>query len=219
MAVNYREGYGMFACNGILFNHESPRRGETFVTRKVTRAVASILAGHQKGLFLGNLDAKRDWGFAPEYVEMMWLMLNQQEPADYVVGTGKSHSVREFVETAFRYMGVELEWRGAREEEKGIIRSSGNHSLKAGDVIVEVDRRYFRPTEVMFLQADTTKARESLGWEPRVTFEELVKIMVDCDTKLVGLNPPCGGIEASKCKGFFYTNHDFSQNERISNGQ
>jgi GDPmannose 4,6-dehydratase len=219
MAVNYREGYGMFACNGILFNHESPRRGETFVTRKVTRAVASILAGHQKGLFLGNLDAKRDWGFAPEYVEMMWLMLNQQEPADYVVGTGESHTVREFVERAFSYMGVELEWRGAREEEKGIIRSSGNHILKAGDVIVEVDRRYFRPTEVMFLQADITKARKELGWEPRVTFEELVKIMVDCDTKLVGLNPPCEGIEASKCKGFFYTKHDFSQNERISNEQ
>ena len=163
MAVNYREGYGMFACNGILFNHESPRRGETFVTRKVTRAVASILAGHQKRLFLGNLDAKRDWGFAPEYVEMMWLMLNQQEPADYVVGTGESHTVREFVERAFSYMGVELEWRGEREEEKGIVRSSGNHSLKAGDVIVEVDRRYFRPTEVMFLQADTTKARERAG--------------------------------------------------------
>ena len=215
MAVNYREGYGMFACNGILFNHESPRRGETFVTRKVTRAVASILAGHQKRLFLGNLDAKRDWGFAPEYVEMMWLMLTQQEPADYVVGTGESHTVREFVERAFHYMGVELEWRGKGEEEKGIVRSAENRSLKAGDVIVEIDRRYFRPTEVLFLQADTTKARENLGWEPRVTFEEVVKIMVDCDTRLAGLNPPGEGIKASKSKGFLYTNHDFSQYEQI----
>jgi GDPmannose 4,6-dehydratase len=215
MVVNYREGYGMFACNGILFNHESPRRGETFVTRKVTRAVASILAGRQKTLFLGNLDAKRDWGFAPEYVEMMWLMLNQREPADYVVGTGESHSVREFVETAFRYMGVELEWRGRGEEEKGIVRSSGNHGLKAGDVIVEVDRRYFRPTEVEFLQADTNKARKELGWEARLTFDELVKIMVDCDARLAGLNPRCEGIEASKCKGFQYTNHDVSQYEQI----
>jgi GDPmannose 4,6-dehydratase len=215
MAVNYREGYGMFACNGILFNHESPRRGETFVTRKVTRAVASILVGHQKRLFLGNLDAKRDWGFAPEYVEMMWLMLTQQEPADYVVGTGESHTVREFVERAFHYMGVELEWRGKGEEEKGIVRSAENRSLKAGDVIVEIDRRYFRPTEVLFLQADTTKARENLGWEPRVTFEELVKIMVDCDTRLAGLNPPGEGIKASKSKGFLYTDHDFSQYEQI----
>lgn len=215
MAVNYREGYGMFACNGILFNHESPRRGETFVTRKVTRAVASILVGHQKRLFLGNLDAKRDWGFAPEYVEMMWLMLTQQEPADYVVGTGESHTVRDFVERAFHYMGVELEWRGKGEEEKGIVRSSENRSLKAGDVIVEIDRRYFRPTEVLFLQADTSKARENLGWEPRVTFEELVKIMVDCDTRLAGLNPPGEGIKASKSKGFLYTDHDFSQYEQI----
>jgi len=215
MAVNYREGYGMFACNGILFNHESPRRGETFVTRKVTRAVASILIGQQKRLFLGNLDAKRDWGFAPEYVEMMWLILAQQEPADYVVGTGESHTVRDFVERAFHYMGVELEWRGKGEEEKGIVRSAENRGLKAGDVIVEIDRRYFRPTEVLFLQADTTKARENLSWEPRVTFEELVKIMVDCDTRLAGLNPPGEGIRASKSKGFLYTNHDFSQYEQI----
>jgi GDPmannose 4,6-dehydratase len=215
MAVNYREGYGMFVCNGILFNHESPRRGETFVTRKVTRAVASILVGHQKRLFLGNLDAKRDWGFAPEYVEMMWLMLTQQEPADYVVGTGESHTVRDFVERAFHYMGVELEWQGKGEEEKGIVRSAENRSLKAGDVIVEIDRHYFRPTEVLFLQADTTKARENLGWEPRVTFEELVKIMVDCDTRLAGLNPPGEGIKASKSKGFLYTDHDFSQYEQI----
>jgi GDPmannose 4,6-dehydratase len=177
--------------------------------------LAAILSGRQKTLFLGNLDAKRDWGFAPEYVEMMWLILNQKEPSDYVVGTGESHSVREFVETAFRYMGVELEWRGKGEEEKGIVRSVGKHGLKVGDVIVEVDRRYFRPTEVEFLQADTNKARKELGWEARVTFEELVKIMVDCDARLAGLNSPCAGIKASRCRGFHYTNHDVSLCEEI----
>jgi GDPmannose 4,6-dehydratase len=210
MTVNYREAYNLFACNGILFNHESPRRGETFVTRKITRALANMLAGHQKKLYLGNMDAKRDWAFAPECVEMMWLMLNQCEPDDYVVGTGESHSVREFIETAFRYMGVELEWRGEGSDEKGIVRSVEGHHMKAGDVIVEIDKRYFRPTEVLSLQADITKAREKLGWEPRVTFDELVKIMVDYDAKLAGLNPPCEGINASQCKGFHYTNHDFS---------
>jgi GDPmannose 4,6-dehydratase len=210
MTLNYREGYGLFACNGVLFNHESPRRGETFVTRKVTRAVANILAGHQKRLYLGNLDAKRDWGFAPEYVEMMWLMLNQNEPRDYVVGTGESHSVRRFVETAFRYMGVELEWQGEGVEEKGIIRSAEERDLKTGDVIVEIDKRYFRPTEVMSLQADITKAREELGWEPRVTFDELVKIMVDYDVQTVGLAPPCEGMAVCRAKGFDYTNHDIA---------
>jgi GDPmannose 4,6-dehydratase len=142
-------------------------------------------------------------------------MLNQNEPRDYVVGTGESHSVRRFVETAFRYMGVELEWQGEGVEEKGIIRSAEERDLKTGDVIVEIDKRYFRPTEVMSLQADITKAREELGWEPRVTFDELVKIMVDYDAKLVGLNPPCEGINVSKCKGFDYTNHDFSLYENI----
>jgi len=210
MTLNYREGYGLFACNGVLFNHESPRRGETFVTRKVTRAVANILAGHQKRLYLGNLDAKRDWGFAPEYVEMMWLMLNQNEPRDYVVGTGESHSVRRFVETAFRYMGVELEWQGEGVEEKGIIRSAEERDLKTGDVIVEIDKRYFRPTEVMSLQADITKAREELGWEPQVTFDELVKIMVDYDVQTVGLAPPCEGMAVCRAKGFDYTNHDIA---------
>ena len=210
MTLNYREGYGLFACNGVLFNHESPRRGETFVTRKVTRAVANILAGHQKRLYLGNLDAKRDWGFAPEYVEMMWLMLNQNEPRDYVVGTGESHSVRRFVETAFRYMGVELEWQGEGVEEKGIIRSAEERDLKTGDVIVEIDKRYFRPTEVMSLQADITKAREELGWEPQVTFDELVKIMVDYDVQTVGLAPPCEGMAVCRAKGFDYTNHDIT---------
>ncbi|MCX7937803.1 MAG: GDP-mannose 4,6-dehydratase, partial [Chlorobi bacterium] len=151
MTVNYREAYSLFACNGILFNHESPRRGETFVTRKITRALAHILAGKQKKLYLGNLYAKRDWGFAPEYVEMMWLMLQQEEPDDYVVGTGESHSVKEFVEKAFSYAGVELEWKGQSAEEKGIVRSvdrKWSNVLKPGDIIIEIDPKYFRPTEV-----------------------------------------------------------------------
>src|SRR5208283_1926901 len=150
MAVNYREGYGLYACNGILFNHESPRRGETFVTRKVTRAVANILAGRQKKLYLGNLDAKRDWGFAPEYVEMMWLMLQQPFADDYVVGTGESHSVREFTEDAFGYAGVKIGWKGNGLKTKGVIKYLDNKAslragLKLGDVIIEIDPRYFRP--------------------------------------------------------------------------
>jgi GDPmannose 4,6-dehydratase len=213
MAVNYREGYNVFACNGILFNHESPRRGETFVTRKVTRAVAGMLAGKQKKLYLGNLDAKRDWGFAPEYVEMMWLMLNQDEPDDYVVGTGTSHSIRDLVEHAFAYMGVEIEWRGQGAGEKGIVRSADQKwtsVLPAGTVVVEIDPRYFRPTEVAFLRADIARARERLGWEPRVTFEELVKIMVDYDVQAGGLTPPGEGMIACRKKDFDYTNHDFA---------
>jgi GDPmannose 4,6-dehydratase len=218
MAVNYREGYDLFACNGILFNHESPRRGETFVTRKVTRAVANMLAGKQKTLYLGNLNAKRDWGFAPEYVEMMWLMLNQQEPDDYVVGTGTSYSIRDLVEKAFNYMEVEIEWKGAGIEERGLVKSAGprwQRTLSAGSTLIEVDPRYFRPTEVAFLQADITKAKARLGWEPRVTFDELVKIMVDYDVKAAGITPPCEGIEVCRTKGFCYTNHDFAVSERI----
>jgi len=213
MAVNYREGYGIFACNGILFNHESPRRGETFVTRKITRAVANILAGNQKKLYLGNLNAKRDWGFAPEYVEMMHLMLQQDDPQDYVVGTEVSHSVREFVERAFVYTGVELEWKGKGADEKGLVKSTKEDwggLLKPGQVLVEVDPRYFRPTEVEFLQADITKARKILGWEPRTTFDELVKIMVDYDMQLVGLEPLGEGLRAAREKGFGYTNHEYS---------
>jgi len=159
-AVNYREAYGMFICNGILFNHESPRRGETFVTRKITRAVGRIKMGLQSKLYLGNLDARRDWGYAGDYVEAMWLMLQQSEPDDYVIATGESHSVREFLEEAFTYAG--LDWR--------------DH--------VEIDPRYFRPTEVDHLQGDATKAREKLGWRPRVTFKELVRMMVDHDMEL-----------------------------------
>jgi GDPmannose 4,6-dehydratase len=169
MTVNYREGYQIFACNGILFNHESPRRGETFVTRKITRAIANILAGKQDKLYLGNLEAKRDWGYAPEYVEAMWLMLQQDEPDDYVIGTGKPHSVKEFVEEAFSY--VDLNWQE----------------------YVEIDPRYFRPTEVEFLEADTSKARAKLNWQPKTTFKELVHIMVDADLEQVGLKSSLRG--------------------------
>lgn len=223
MAVNYREGYNVFACNGILFNHESPRRGETFVTRKITRALVNILAGNQKKLYLGNLNAKRDWGFAPEYVEMMWLMLQQDLPDDYVVGTGKSYSVRQFVEKAFQYAGVEIEWSGKGVNEKGIISSLSScltsaSTLSIGDVIVEIDPKYFRPTEVEYLKADITKARTILGWEPRTTFDELIKIMVDYDMKVLGLEQPGKGIEVSRNKGFSYTNHEFSLYEKIREG-
>lgn len=174
IVVNYREAYGIYACNGILFNHESPLRGETFVTRKITRAAARIAVGLQKKLYLGNLNALRDWGHARDYVEMMWLMLQQDEPDDYVIATGEQHSVREFCEHAFRYIGVELEWQGQGVDEKGIDR-------KTGRVLVEVDPRYFRPTEVDTLLGDPSKAREKLGWVPRTTFEELVEEMMRAD--------------------------------------
>ena len=213
MAVNYREGYSIFASNGILFNHESPRRGETFVTRKITRAIANMLLGKQKRLYLGNLNSKRDWGFAPEYVECMWNILQQDEPDDYVIGTGISHSVREFVQKAFSYAGVEIEWRGEGKEEEGVIKSMDERwesHFAAGDVMVKVDPRYFRPTEVTSLQADTAKAKQKLNWEPRVSFDELIKIMVDYDLKLLGLTPKGEGIEISKKKRFKYTNHDLS---------
>ena len=218
MVVNYREGYKMFACNGILFNHESPRRGETFVTRKITRAMANILKGKQRKLYLGNINAKRDWGFAPEYVEMMWLMLQQDGPDDYAVGTGESRSVKDFLEKVFNYVGIEIEWRGEGIDRKGIVRSLSsalNPALKVGDVIIEIDPRYFRPTEVDFLQADISKARRKLGWAPRTTFDELVKIMVDYDMKLIGLDPVGEGIRICEKKGFSYTNHDFSLYEKI----
>lgn len=165
MVKNYREGYGIFACNGILFNHESPRRGETFVTRKISQAIANILAGKQNYLYLGNLDAKRDWGFAPEYVEIMWKILQQDKPDDFVIGTGETHSVREFVEEAFAYVG--LNWKK----------------------YVKVDPRYFRPTEVEMLIADPTKARNKLGWCPKIKFKDLVKIMIDADMRKLGLKP------------------------------
>ncbi len=191
ITINYREAYNIFACNGILFNHESPRRGETFVTRKITRAIANIVAGKQKKLYLGNLDAKRDWGFAPEYVECQWLMLQQDKPLDYVIGTGESHTVREFLELALGYAGIEIEWRGEGINEIGVVRSlSPALPLKTGDTIIEMDPRYLRPTEVDYLLADISKAKEKLAWKPKVSFKELVKIMVDADMNLVGLS--CG---------------------------
>ncbi|WP_448524114.1 GDP-mannose 4,6-dehydratase [Pseudothermotoga sp.] len=213
ITVNYREAYNIFACNGILFNHESPRRGETFVTRKITRALARILAGKQKKLYLGNLYSKRDWGYAPEYVEAMWLMLQQDKPDDYVVGTGESHTVKEFLVRAFEYAKVELEFKGEGVEERAIVKSfdpEWSESLHVGDVVVEIDPKYFRPTEVEHLQADITKAKRVLGWEPRTSFEELVKIMVDYDMLLVGLKPIGEGMKINREKGFGYTNHAYT---------
>lgn len=217
VTVNYREGYNLFASNGILFNHESPRRGETFVTRKITRALAQILAQKQEKLYLGNLDAKRDWGFAPEYVEMMWLMLQQETSDDFVVGTGQSKTVRQFVEKAFSYAGVEIEWKGTGADCKGIVKSVKNEYrtiVPPGRVVVEVDPKYFRPTEVEHLEADITKARTKLGWSPRTTLDDLVKIMVDHDMRLFGLQAPGEGAKISAEKGFLYTKHDFCEERR-----
>ena len=189
MVKNYREGYGMFAVNGILFNHESPRRGETFVTRKITRALARIKLGLQDKLYLGNLEAKRDWGYAPDFVEAMWLMLQQNEPDDYVIATGETHTVREFVNLAFSHAGIELEWKGKGVSEKGFVKSFASalkppaSNLRIGDAIIEIDQRYFRPLEVEFLQGDASKAKKKLNWEPKVKFKELVKIMVEADIK------------------------------------
>ena len=169
MTRNYRDAYDLFACNGVLFNHESPRRGETFVTRKITRAVASILAGKQKHLYMGNLDAKRDWGYAPEYVECMWMMLQHDEPMDLVIGTGESRTVREFLAEAFGYVGLDYE------------------------EYVRIDPKYYRPTEVDYLLGDPQKANELLGWQPKVQFQELVRIMIDADLELEGLTAPGEG--------------------------
>jgi len=174
ITVNYREAYNIFACNGILMNHESPRRGETFVTRKITMAATRISLGLQDKLYLGNLNAKRDWGYSKDSVEAMWLMLQQPEPDDYVIATGKQHSVREFCQLAFKELGIDLEWQGEGLQEKGIDK-------KTGKVIVEIDPRYFRPTEVESLLGDSTKAREKLGWRPKTSFQELIKEMVQSD--------------------------------------
>ncbi len=188
MVRNYREGYGLFAVNGILFNHESPRRGETFVTRKITRAVARVLYGIESKLYLGNLEARRDWGYAGDYVRAMWLMLQQETPDDFVIATGESHSVREFVALAFAHIGIDIEWRGTGLGEKGIVRSleprlRARVPVKIGDVLVEIDPRYFRPTEVEYLQGDAAKAKKELGWDPKVKFEELASMMVESDLK------------------------------------
>jgi GDPmannose 4,6-dehydratase len=177
MAVNYREAYGLYAANGILFNHESPRRGETFVTRKVTRAAGRIKYGLQDCVYLGNLDARRDWGYARDYVEAMWLILQQDEPDDYVVATGEMHTVRELCTLAFARAGITLEWRGSGFEEAGIDAATGQPR-------VVIDPRYLRPSEVELLCGDATKAREKLGWKPRTTFGELVDLMVDADLRL-----------------------------------
>ncbi|CAN1724572.1 GDP-mannose 4,6-dehydratase [Hyphomicrobium sp. 1Nfss2.1] len=177
ITVNYRESYGIFACNGILFNHESPVRGETFVTRKITRALARIKLGVQECLYIGNLDALRDWGHARDYVEMQWLMLQQSEPTDYVIATGRQHSVRDFINAAASVLGISVEWRGSGAEEKGYDRSSGR-------CIVEVDPRYFRPAEVETLLGDASKARRELGWEPKISFEDLVSEMMLSDLEL-----------------------------------
>ena len=176
MTKNYRDGYNIFACNGILFNHESPRRGETFVTRKITMAIARILAKQQKYLYLGNLNPKRDWGYAPEYVECMWQILQHNSPKDFVIGTGEAHSVREFLEAAFNYVGLNVE----------------DH--------VRIDKRYFRPTEAEELVADPSKARKELNWNPKIKFEDLVKIMVDADMRAAGLTPIGEGDELLKRK-------------------
>ena len=178
--INYRESYDLFACNGILFNHESPRRGETFVTRKITRALARIIAGQQKKLYLGNLDSKRDWGYAKDYVRAMWLMLQQQEPDDYVVATNETYSIREFLDISFQY--VNLNWQD----------------------YVEFDQRYLRPAEVDLLIGDSTKAREKLGWQPSVTFEGLVKLMVDADLAALGINLNNGGDSQQLLKDLAY---------------
>jgi len=205
--VNYREAYGMHASNGILFNHESPTRGETFVTRKITMAASRIACGLQKKLHLGNLDAKRDWGYAGDYVEAMWLMLQQKAPDDYVIATGETHSVREFVEMSFSLIGIEIQWKGKGVKEKGIIETvnsyqlpvSGksrksskaphsspvmHHRLRPGDTVVAIDPRYYRPTEVDLLLGDPSKAEKKLGWKAKVKLPELVKMMMESDLNL-----------------------------------
>ena len=185
IAVNYREAYGMYACNGILFNHESSRRGETFVTRKITRALARIREGLQENLYLGNMDALRDWGHAKDYVEMQWLMLQQEKPEDFVIATGHQYSVRDFVEKAAGELGLGIEWQGKDAEEIGVVvRDDSAQSNLLGKTIVAVDPRYYRPTEVQTLLGDPTKARERLGWTPKITFDELVKEMVLEDQSL-----------------------------------
>ncbi|ORY62759.1 GDP-mannose 4,6-dehydratase [Neocallimastix californiae] len=181
IVVNYREAYNMFSCNGILFNHESPRRGQTFVTRKITRAVANIYLGYQDVVIIGNLDAKRDWGHARDYVEGMWLMLQQDKPDDYVLSTNETHTVREFVEKAFKVINVDIVWEGEGFNEVGKDKATG-------EIRVKVDERYFRPTEVDLLLGDSTKARKALNWKPKVTFEDLVVEMVNADIEMVKKN-------------------------------
>lgn len=189
LTVNYRESYDMYACNGILFNHESPRRGENFVTRKITLGVAKIVSGIEKVIYLGNLDAKRDWGFAGDYVIAMWLMLQQETAEDYVIATGIAKSVRDFCDHAFKIGGIKLEWRGSGVEEVGVVHQISddklNSFIKPGDVVVKIDSKFFRPAEVNLLMGNPARAKEKLGWTPKVEFEELVKKMVEADIKKV----------------------------------
>lgn len=182
IVVNYRESYGMHCSNGVLFNHESPRRGETFVTRKITRAVAKISLGQQDQLVLGNLDSKRDWGHAKDYIRMMWLMLQQEKPDDFVIATGEDHSVREFVEESFRHVDIEIKWEGKAEKEIG-------KDAKTGKVLVRVSPKYYRPAEVETLLGNPAKAKEKLGWTPQITFKALCKEMVEADLALMKANP------------------------------
>ncbi len=185
VTVNYREAYNLFACNGILFNHESPRRGTDFVTRKITTSIANIMNGKQEKLSLGNLNAKRDWGFAGDYVEGMWLMLQQDKPDDFVLATGETHTVKEFVEVAFSEVGIQIEWRGSGVDEKG-------YCAKTGKLLVDVNPKFFRPAEVDLLLGDPSKAEKILGWKCKTSFNELVKMMVAEDMKLVKAPPPLG---------------------------
>jgi GDPmannose 4,6-dehydratase len=182
ITINYREAYDLFACSGILFNHESPRRGENFVTRKITMTLAQILQGKTEKLSLGNMDAKRDWGYAKDYVEGMWRMLQQDKPDDYVLATGEQQTVREFVNLAFGFCGIELDWQGSGVDEEGIDKATGK-------VLVEVNPKYFRPTEVETLLGDCTKAKTQLGWAPKTSFKDLVEMMIEHDLKLAGLDP------------------------------
>jgi GDPmannose 4,6-dehydratase len=184
ITVNYREAYGMYACNGILFNHESPIRGETFVTRKITRAFARIKLDLQDKVYLGNLDAKRDWGHAMDYVEMQWLMLQQDKPEDFVIATGIQYSVRDFVNKAAQAVDIEMEWKGEGVDEKGFDKATGK-------CLVEVDKRYFRPTEVETLLGDPSKAKDKLGWVPKITLDEMVKEMVDNDVMIAERDALC----------------------------
>ena len=195
ITVNYREAYGMYACNGILFNHESPIRGETFVTRKVTRAAARIALGLQERLYVGNLDALRDWGHAKDYVKAQWLMLQQEQPEDFVIATGKQYSVRQLCTLAFSNTGIEIDWQGKGVEEKGIVSKvkplDGKSAVNPGDVVVQVDPHYFRPTEVETLLGDPSKARNKLGWEAEITFEEMISEMVKHDIKETQMDVLC----------------------------
>lgn len=186
ITVNYREAYNMFACNGILFNHESPLRGETFVTRKITRGIAQLALGLQETLFMGNIDAKRDWGHAKDYVEAMWLILQQEHPEDFVISTGVTTTVRDFILMAFKEVGVEIAFQGEGVNEKGIVKSTSNpeYEFKVGQIVIQIDPTYFRPTEVDLLIGDNTKAKTKLGWSPKYTLEMLVKEMMEADVDL-----------------------------------